>query len=93
MVGKLANEPATMSYRLKENQFFVGCRKNAYLYMVLIQVTGERTFDWIASRKIHLTYDSKCDSKEDFTSECFEGEEESKDDYDLKLVAKKGKLI
>ena len=61
--------------------------------MVLIQVTGERSFEWISAREIHLRHDSKCDSQEDFTFECFEGEEESREDYDLKLVAKKGKVV
>ena len=93
MIGKLLNGPATMSYRLKENQFIVGLRKNSYLSMVWIRITGEQSFEWIAARKLHLMNDSTCDSEEDCTFHCFKGKNESREDYDLELVAAKGKFV
>ena len=93
MIGKLSNGPATMSYRLKENQFIVGLRKNSYLSMVWIRVTGEQSFEWIAARRLHSMNDSTCRSEEDFSFHCFKGKNESREDYDLELVATKGKFV
>ena len=93
MIGKLSNVPATMSYRVKENQFIVGLRESSYLIMVWIRVTGEQSFEWIAARKLHLMNDSTCESEEDFTFHCFKGKNESQEDYDLELVAKKGIIV
>ena len=93
MIGKLLYGPATMSYRLKENQFIVGLRKNSYLSMVWIRVTGEQSFEWIDARKLDLMNDSTCDREEEFTFHCFKGNNESREDYDLVLVAKKGKFV
>ena len=93
MIGKLLNGPATMSYRLKGNQFIVGLRKSSYLGMLWIRVTGEHSFEWIAARKLHLMNDSTCASEEGFTFHCFKGQNQSQEDYDLELAAKKGKIV
>ena len=93
MIGKLSNGPATISYRLKENHFIVGLRESSYLSMVWIRVTGEQSLEWIAARKLHLMNDSTCDSEDDFTFNCFKGKNESREDYDLELVATKGKFV
>ena len=76
---------ATIAYRLVEQEFIIAA-VSRYLVMVKIQVTGEKTFEWLGAR-----YDQStpwCSTQENFTAQCYRGTIVSENMYSVsKLVA------
>ena len=98
IVGKIANGSATMSYRISGNIFIIGIQSPSdenVVDAVVIQVTGERSFDWLAAGRMSQ-WDGdfrKCDGDKDFIPDCFDTKSENVEDYNLELVAAKGTFL
>lgn len=95
IIGKNANGPANMSYRVNGNIFIVGIQNisnTKVVDAVVIQVTGERSFKWLAAGRMTRWYGSfdTCDGRKDFISDCFKTKSDHQEDYNVELVAVKG---
>ena len=84
-----------MSYRVNGNIFIVGIQNvsNAgVVEAVVIEVTGERSFKWLAAGRITMwsgSFDT-CDGRNDFISDCFKAHSDHIEDYNVELLAVKG---
>ena len=95
IIGKNANGPASMSYRVNGNIFIVGIQNTSnseVVDAVVIQVTGERSFKWLAAGRMSSWVGDldACDGRNDFISDCFKTESDHLEDYNVELVADKG---
>ena len=84
-----------MSYRVSGNIFVVGIQSlsdEKVVDAVVIHITGERSFKWLAAGRISQWEGefSNCDGDKDFIADCFNAVSENLEDYNLELVAAKG---
>ena len=89
------NGSATMSYRVSGNIFVVGIQSvsdEKVVDAVVIHITGERSFKWLAAGKMSNWEGdfSNCDGDKDFITDCFHTESAHLEDHNLELVAEKG---
>ena len=80
--------PATIAFKIpNEDAWIVGVHDHVYMKMVKIQITGENTFTWIASKyKQDGLYNVSCLTS--FTNSCFKGNNQRESSYQVLLVAK-----
>ena len=55
--------------------------------MVKIQVTGEKTFDWLEAKYRKESSTSKCRAQDTFYKDCFRGTNVGKDTYNVEKFA------
>ena len=84
-----------MYYRVSGNTFIVGIQSPSdenVVDAVVIHITGERSFDWLAAGRMSQWEGdfSNCNGDKDFIPDCFDTMSENLEDYSLELVAAKG---